>query len=63
MLECSPMSLRATKQAAMQGLAVPDVSMAMKVEYEAVARLRTSQDWVEGPLAFAQKRKPDWKLE
>ena len=63
MLECSPMSLRATKQAAMQGLAVPDVSMAMKVEYEAVARLRTSKDWVEGPLAFSQKRKPDWKLE
>ncbi len=63
MLECSPMSLRATKQAAMQGLAIPDVATAMKVEYEAVARLRASQDWVEGPRAFAQKRKPDWKAE
>jgi enoyl-CoA hydratase/carnithine racemase len=63
MLECSPMSLRATKQAAMQGLAVPDISAAIKVEYEAVARLRTSQDWIEGPKAFAEKRKPNWKAE
>jgi enoyl-CoA hydratase/carnithine racemase len=63
MLECSPMSLRATKQAAMQGLAVPDISAAIKVEYEAVARLRTSQDWIEGPRAFAEKRKPNWKAE
>jgi len=63
MLECSPMSLRATKQAAMQGLAVPDISAAIKVEYEAVARLRTSQDWIEGPKAFAEKRKPNWKAD
>ena len=63
MLECSPMSLRATKQAAMQGLSVPDLSAAIKVEYEAVARLRGSQDWVEGPKAFSEKRKPNWKFE
>ena len=63
MLECSPMSLRATKQAAMQGLAIADVSAAMKVEYDAVARLRASQDWVEGPKAFSEKRAPRWLSE
>jgi len=63
MLECSPMSLRATKQAAMRGLSIADVELAMKVEYDAIARLRASSDWVEGPLAFAEKRKPNWKSE
>jgi len=63
MLECSPMSLRATKQAAMRGLSIADVELAMKVEYDAVARLRASSDWVEGPRAFAEKRKPNWKSE
>ena len=63
MLECSPMSLRATKQAAYRGMAIADVEMAIKVEYDAVARLRRSQDWIEGPKAFSEKRKPNWKSE
>jgi enoyl-CoA hydratase/carnithine racemase len=62
-LECSPMSIRATKQAAMQGLNVPDLESAIRLEYAAVARLRASQDWIEGPKAFAEKRKPNWKAE
>ena len=63
MLECSPMSLRATKQAAMDGLAIADVFAAAKVEYDAVARLRKSRDWIEGPKAFSEKRKPNWISE
>jgi crotonobetainyl-CoA hydratase len=62
-LECSPMSLRATKQAAMQGLNIADLATAMKVEFEAVARMRGSHDWVEGPKAFSEKRKPNWRAE
>jgi len=62
-LECSPMSIRATKQAAMQGLAIADVATAYKVEYDAVARMRSSSDFVEGPKAFSEKRKPNWKSE
>jgi len=57
--ECSPLSVQATKQAAMQGLDTP-VSEAVVSPYEAVARLWASEDAKEGPLAFAQKRKPRW---
>ena len=29
-------------------------------EFPAAKRLRTSNDYVEGPRAFAEKRKPNW---
>ncbi|MBI2316003.1 MAG: enoyl-CoA hydratase/isomerase family protein [Betaproteobacteria bacterium] len=60
MLECSPMSLRATKQIAMRGLTIPDIEIAYRVEYEAVTKLRNGPDYAEGPKAFAEKRKPVW---
>ena len=59
-LECSPLSVRATKQAALQGLAKP-VLEAMTGNYPLVQKLFTSEDVVEGPRAFAEKRKPVWK--
>jgi enoyl-CoA hydratase/carnithine racemase len=62
-LECSPMSIRATKQSAMQGLTIADVATAYKVDYDAVIRMRNSQDFIEGPKAFSEKRKPNWKAE
>jgi enoyl-CoA hydratase/carnithine racemase len=57
--ECSPLAVQATKQAALQGLGKPLVE-ALTTPYEAVARLWASDDAKEGPLAFAQKRKPRW---
>lgn len=62
-LECSPMSIRATKQSAMQGLAIADIATAYKVDYDAVIKMRNSQDFIEGPKAFSEKRKPNWKSE
>ncbi|MFZ5668930.1 MAG: enoyl-CoA hydratase-related protein [Pseudomonadota bacterium] len=60
--ECSPMSIRASKQAVMQGL---DQSLAAAIggqfKFPAVAALFGSEDFREGPLAFAQKRPPQWK--
>ena len=40
-----------------------DVATAYKVEYDAVARMRSSSDFIEGPKAFSEKRKPNWKSE
>jgi len=59
-LECSPLSVRASKQAALQGLAKP-LAEAMAGDYPLVRKLWTSEDVVEGPRAFAEKRKPVWK--
>ena len=61
--ECSPMSIRASKEAVMRGLDEPSLESAIRGQgkYEAVAALFKSEDFVEGPLAFSQKRPPNWK--
>ncbi len=59
--ECAPLSVRATKQAAMQGLAHGTIEEAMAVRYEGIHAMIKSEDFVEGPRAFAEKRKPAWK--
>jgi crotonobetainyl-CoA hydratase len=61
-LECSPLSIRASKQTAMQSLNVSDLKESMQGgRYPAIAAMVRSEDFVEGPKAFAEKRKPQWK--
>ena len=62
-LELSPMSIRASKQAVSRGLAEPSLEAALKNQfsYPAVSAMFKSEDFIEGPMAFMQKRKPAWK--
>ncbi len=60
-LECSPMSIRASKQAVYQGLAHAGVEAAYNGSYDAVKAMVASEDFIEGPLAFAEKRAPNWQ--
>ena len=61
--ELGPMSVRASKQAVYQGLDEASLEAALKGQnkYPAVAALYASEDFKEGPLAFAQKRAPQWQ--
>lgn len=60
-MACSPMSIRASKESVYQGLDVANLEKAVTGHYPAVGALFKSEDLIEGPLAFAQKRAPQWK--
>ena len=62
-LECSPMSVRASKQAVYQGLDKSTLKDAINTDYSAVEALYKSADFIEGPKAFSEKRTPRWTLE
>ena len=57
------MSIRASKEAVYKGLDEPTLEAAITGQnrYPAVSALFKSEDFVEGPMAFAQKRAPAWK--
>lgn len=61
--ECSPMSIRASKQAVMGGLDIANFEEAFQTKFPAIMDMLKSQDFIEGPRAFAEKRKPNWKGE
>jgi crotonobetainyl-CoA hydratase len=59
-LECSPMSIRASKQVAIDGLNEADYVTAFRRRHPAVDALLASEDFKEGPRAFAERRAPRW---
>lgn len=59
-LECAPICVRASKQAVMQGIGQP-LEFALSTQGTEAVKMRFSEDTVEGPKAFSEKRKPVWK--
>ena len=63
-LACSPLSIRASKDAVYRSLdfaSLEDSMAGMREEYGAVRQMVESEDFIEGPKAFAEKRSPNWK--
>ena len=60
-LECSPKAVRASKQSFLRGLGEPTLEAAMRTIYPAQRENRECQDYLEGPRAFTEKRKPNWQ--
>jgi enoyl-CoA hydratase/carnithine racemase len=60
-LKCSPKAVRASKQSFLRGLGEPTLEAAMRTIYPAQRENRESQDYLEGPRAFTEKRKPNWQ--
>lgn len=62
MLECAPLALQAAKQVVAHTIDSPVAQSQTQLEdLTAVRRLRDSEDYAEGPIAFSEKRKPAWK--
>jgi len=59
--ECAPLSIRASKEVVYKGLGQASLEAAMAETYPGVRAMATSEDFIEGPKAFAEKRPPRWK--
>ncbi|MDE2806925.1 MAG: enoyl-CoA hydratase-related protein [Gemmatimonadota bacterium] len=59
-LACAPLSLQAGKEAAVRGLELP-LWEAVNTRFPLTERMYESEDFIEGPKAFAEKRKPVWQ--
>jgi enoyl-CoA hydratase/carnithine racemase len=58
--ERGPLAVRAAKEAVVRGLSLP-LADGLRLEAFLSAALKTTEDAAEGPRAFAEKRKPQFK--
>jgi enoyl-CoA hydratase len=59
-LQNAPLAISAVKRSALTGLRL-NLKEAFEQELALAAEIFMTEDAREGPLAFAQKRKPEWK--
>jgi len=59
-LECAPISVQAGKEAVIRGIELP-LRAALSTRFPMQEQMLRSEDAKEGPTAFAEKRKPQWK--
>jgi enoyl-CoA hydratase/carnithine racemase len=59
-LECGPLAVRYIKEAALRGREM-SLEDGLKLESQMAGKVFQSEDAREGPTAFAQKRKPEYK--
>ncbi len=59
-LECAPLAVRASKEAALERLHL-SYRESIGKSYPGYLAMLESEDYLEGPRAFAGKRKPEWK--
>ncbi len=60
-LELAPVAVRAAKEAVYASLDKPTLEDAIRATYPIHSTLSSTEDFIEGPRAFAEKRKPVWK--
>ena len=60
-IECAPLSIRTSLDVVNRGLNEASLELAASADYASVKALYASEDAQEGPRAFADKRKPEWR--
>ena len=58
---CAPLSIRASKDVVYKSLDSESLQGAMEGKYDSVKAMVKSEDFIEGPKAFAEKRAPNWQ--
>jgi enoyl-CoA hydratase/carnithine racemase len=58
---CAPLAVQAIKQIVYQGRNLP-VEYSQKLSIPISQRISATDDSIEGPRAFSEKRKPEWKM-
>jgi len=59
-MQCSPLGIMSIKEMALDGLEIPLREANNPRKFPLFLKFFQSEDWIEGPRAFTEKRKPKW---